>query len=996
MKKLILAIMCLTLVFAFASCDLLDSLLNQNQACEHIDENSDLVCDKCEESINNENEGGNEKPECTHRDADDDYLCDECGESFDDGKDVEDKPECNHRDADDDYLCDECGEKFEDGDEELPQHTHKDADDDCLCDVCGENFDDGKDVFDSCEHVWINATCTADGYCVLCGAIGESAKGHNYIDGYCEFCGMPDPNYIPECKHEWSEAGCEFDSYCIFCGMPGESAKGHNYIDGYCEFCGMPDPNYIPECKHEWSEVGCEFDSYCIFCGMPGESAKGHNYIDGYCEFCGYPDPNYKPECMHSWIDPTCTENGYCIMCGMPGESAKGHSYVVNITPPTCSEAGYTIFTCSACSYQYKTVQSATGHTAGEWKETITPTCKFNGERSLYCAVCNGLIGKQDIPASDDYHSYIDNICVHCGEVDPDSVYSSEGLYIALDYTKTHYIVYGLGTCTDKDIVIPAVFNGLPVTEIGSGAFQYEFNITSVVVPEGVTKIGSNAFYGASNLKKVTLPDSVVTLEMQAFAYCTRLEEVNIPLGITKIESYTFCDCLSLKEIIIPDNVTKILSYAFLSCSSAEKIVIPESLVSIASGAFSGCDPKILELPEHLRTSLKSSFDDIYTDPDYYDEIIFTEDGYVFVYDIDGYYLYKYLGNETNLILPDSINGKSYGIYTGAFEGRNDIYSIVLSDGVTEINSRAFSNMKNLISITIGKNVTRIYDYSFSGCEKLVQIYNLSKITLTAGSYDYGNIAKYAKDIYTSLDQTSKLFTTPDGYVFYMGDTASLIGYVGTESDLVLPESIGGGSYEISPFALAFNNAITSVTISAGVSNIGAQAFYSSYNIKNISVSADNGAYASIDGVLVSKDLKTLIYYPIAKTDSIYRIPDSICVIESYAFYYADSLLEVYFGKEVVEVKDYAFSNCLHLSTIDLGRKLETVGYQFIAGCGSLYVVIIPNTMTNIEYGTFGYELRHYVYYTGTEAEWETLKAAATNLGFNDMDTCHVTCNYVG
>ena len=53
----------------------------------------------------------------------------------------------------------------------------------------------------------------------------------------------------------------------------------------------------------------------------------------------------------------------------------------------------------------------------------------------------------------------------------------------------TYYILSGIGTVTDEDIVIPSTYNGLPVMEIGNSAFsEYQF-IRSVVIPEGVTRI---------------------------------------------------------------------------------------------------------------------------------------------------------------------------------------------------------------------------------------------------------------------------------------------------------------------------------------------------------------------------------------------------------------------------------------------------------------------------------------------------------------------------
>ncbi len=55
--------------------------------------------------------------------------------------------------------------------------------------------------------------------------------------------------------------------------------------------------------------------------------------------------------------------------------------------------------------------------------------------------------------------------------------------------------VTGIGSCTDKDIVIPKVNPaGYPVTAIGYGAFQKYTSLISITIPSSVTTIGNSAF----------------------------------------------------------------------------------------------------------------------------------------------------------------------------------------------------------------------------------------------------------------------------------------------------------------------------------------------------------------------------------------------------------------------------------------------------------------------------------------------------------------------
>jgi len=83
----------------------------------------------------------------------------------------------------------------------------------------------------------------------------------------------------------------------------------------------------------------------------------------------------------------------------------------------------------------------------------------------------------------------------------------------------------------EKDVVVPAEINGLPVVMIDK-AFSMS-NVTSVVIPEGVTDIGSNAFYGCGDLVSVTLPGSIIRIGGSVFP-SNSLTDVKIPSG-TKI-----------------------------------------------------------------------------------------------------------------------------------------------------------------------------------------------------------------------------------------------------------------------------------------------------------------------------------------------------------------------------------------------------------------------------------------------------------------------------
>ena len=68
----------------------------------------------------------------------------------------------------------------------------------------------------------------------------------------------------------------------------------------------------------------------------------------------------------------------------------------------------------------------------------------------------------------------------------------------------------------------------VPVTRIGSWAFDDCVELTSVVIPEGVVDVGAYAFSGCTGLKSVSIPSSVATIEYDAFYACIGLTDVYI------------------------------------------------------------------------------------------------------------------------------------------------------------------------------------------------------------------------------------------------------------------------------------------------------------------------------------------------------------------------------------------------------------------------------------------------------------------------------------
>ena len=75
--------------------------------------------------------------------------------------------------------------------------------------------------------------------------------------------------------------------------------------------------------------------------------------------------------------------------------------------------------------------------------------------------------------------------------------------------------------------------------------------------------------------------------------------------------------------------------------------------------------------------------------------------------------IYEYYGEETNLVIPNQIDGYNVSeIYDEAFYGCYDLESVVVPEGVTYIGASAFEDCSNLASITLPDGILSIGAYA--------------------------------------------------------------------------------------------------------------------------------------------------------------------------------------------------------------------------------------------------------------------------------------------
>lgn len=146
--------------------------------------------------------------------------------------------------------------------------------------------------------------------------------------------------------------------------------------------------------------------------------------------------------------------------------------------------------------------------------------------------------------------------------------------------------------------------------------------------------------------------------------------------------------------------------------------------------------------------------------------------------------------------------------------------------------------------------------------------------------------------------------------------------------------------------AFAYCDELTSVSIPGSVTKIGDEAFLLCGSLVEILVSGDNPAYASFDGVLFSKDKKTLVCFPRGKQGH-YSIPNGVTRIGDYAFE-SVRLTSVRVPMGVTDIGDFAFYACFDLNTIMIPASVKNVGEYAFWGCEVKHLMVAETIKTQV------------------------------------------------
>lgn len=561
---------------------------------------------------------------------------------------------------------------------------------------------------------------------------------------------------------------------------------------------------------------------------------------------------------------------------------------------------------------------------------------------------CNDAVQSVEIPSKVTSYSHSFSRCSSLTEITVDtanrSFASNAGVLMNDDGDTIYQYPAGkTGSYTipaDVDTIASYAFSGSQITRmeitssvstIGAGAFSYcdslsQFTVSSdnrsFAVSSGVLLSANStqlvAYPAGKAGTEYSIPSRVTAVIGSAFAGSS-LQTVTFPSSVDSVGDYAFADS-ALTSLTLNSGLNDIGVGAFSGCVSLSEATIPSSVTSISETSFEGC------------TSLRS-------------------------------------------VTWSATGSASIGI--SAFEGCTTLSTFAIPDRATTINDRAFYGCTSLAAVSIPDSVTTVGDQAFAasgltevtvpGCRSMgdgvfESCRSLGSVTIA------DDVAIIPEGIFSGCSSLDEIVFGEDPSL----RTIEAQAFAGTAfTAFTIPE----GVTTVDATAFSGCTALQTVCIPSTLRDMGERPFEGCSSLTSFTVSADSSVYASVDGVLYSKDLRTLVRYPSAASSSEFSVPEGTVTISAGAFESADSLTTVEIPASVTTIGSEAFQGCSGLRSVAIASQELTVGdgaFDLSAG----------GDPVNVEIFTDAPEFPQSAFGSGTTVSYDEYK----NYGLPDSD----------